>query len=255
MKHTSITFAILAMLSGIAHAESTLTMTTGVDYSSGHYGQSEKTRITYVPLIAKYEMNDQWTFKAVVPWLTIDGPGGVSADSRIITGENTSTRRTRESGLGDIVLGTTYSALQLNEQKLFIDLGAKVKLPTASESKGLGTGKTDYTLSADLYKTLDRTTLLGTVGYKMLGDPSGVNLNNVWFATVGAVYKFDDQNSAGATLDLRQATTQQNTGLREYTLFYSHKFNRTYKLQTYMVAGDTTSSVDFGAGAMLGISW
>lgn len=238
----------------MAQAEGNLTFTTGMDYSSGHYGQAEKTRITYVPFITKYALNDQWTFKAVVPWLTIDGPGAVSADSRIITG-NSSARRTRESGLGDVVLGTTYSALQLNEQKLYLDLGFKVKVPTASESKGLGTGKTDYTMSADLYKTLDRVTLLGTVGYKVLGDPSGVSLNNVWFSTVGAVYKIDDQNNIGATLDLRQATTSNNTGLREYTIFYSHKFDQRYKLQTYMVAGDTTSSVDFGAGAMLAMSW
>lgn len=250
---TGSIFIIFAVTS-FAHAEGQLTFTTGMDYSSGHYGQSEKTRITYVPFITKYELNDQWTFKAVIPWLSIDGPGAVSADSRIITG-TTSTRRTRESGLGDIVLGTTYSALQLNEQKLYIDLGLKVKLPTASESKGLGTGKSDYTLTADLYKTLDRLTLLGTVGYKVLGDPSGVSLNNVWFTSIGAVYKLNDQDNLGATMDLRQATTSSNSSLREYTVFYSHKFNSTYKLQTYMVAGDTTSSVDFGAGAMLGISW
>jgi hypothetical protein len=245
---------VITTCSCMAQAEGSFSFITGMDYSSGHYGQSEKTRITYVPFITKYVLNDQWTFKAVVPWLTIDGPGAVSADSRIITG-TASSRRTRESGLGDIVLGTTYSALQFNDQKLYLDLGFKVKVPTASESKGLGTGKTDYTITADLYKTLDRLTLLGTVGYKVLGDPSGVNLYNVWFSTVGAVYKIDDKNNVGATLDLRQATTANNTGLREYTIFYSHKFDQRYKLQTYMVAGDTTSSVDFGAGAMLAISW
>ncbi len=247
----------LALIAGLtqmpAYAEGTLGFTTGVDYSSGKYGQSEKTRITYVPLIAKYEL-DRWSFKAVVPWLRIDGPGGVSADSRINTGAVV-TRRTVESGLGDVVLGATYSALMLNEPKFYMDIGAKVKLPTASESKGLGTGETDYTLSTDVYKTLDQLTLMGTLGYKVLGDPSGVNLNNVWFTSIGAVYKIDDQNSLGATMDLRQATTDQSTGLREYTVFYSHKFNETYKLQTYAVAGDTTSSVDYGAGAMLAISW
>lgn len=235
-------------------ADPRLSFTTGLDYSSGAYGQSEKTRITYVPFITKYELDDRWTFKAVVPWLRIDGPGGVTADSRITTGTSIN-RRTSESGLGDIVLGTTYSALQLEAQKLYIDIGAKIKLPTASESKGLGTGKTDYTLSTDIYKTFERVTLLGTVGYKVLGDPSGVALNNVWFSTVGAVYKLDDHNSMGATLDLRQATTDQATGLREYSVFYSHKFNQTYKLQTYVVAGDTTSSVDIGAGAMLAVQW
>ena len=253
MKNKIYSAVIVSLLQIPAHAEGTIGFTTGVDYSSGKYGQSEKTRITYVPLIAKYEL-DRWSFKAVVPWLRIDGPGGVAADSRITTGTAV-TRRTVESGLGDIVLGTTYSALILNEQKFYMDIGAKVKLPTASESKGLGTGKTDYTLSTDIYKTLDQLTLMATLGYRVLGDPTGVDLNNVWFTSIGAVYKIDDKNSLGATMDLRQATTNQTTGLREYTVFYSHKFNQTYKLQTYAVAGDTTSSVDFGAGAMLAISW
>ncbi len=56
-------------------------------------------------------------------------------------------------------------------------------------------------------------------------------------------------------MDLREATTKDGTGLREYSAFYSHKFNDTYKLQTYIVTGDTESSVDFGVGAMLAMSW
>lgn len=239
----------------LAWSDNQVSFTTGMDYSSGHYGQSEKTRITYVPFITKYE-TERWTFKAVVPWLTIDGPGSVSADSRIVTNStNTASKRNTESGLGDVVLGTTYSALQWNEEKFSIDLNAKVKVPTASESKGLGTGKTDYTFSADAYKTFHQLTALGTIGYKMLGDPSGVNLNNVWFGSVGGVYKIDPKNSAGVSLDLRQATSDASTHLREYTLFYVHKFNSQYKLQTYMVTGNTTSSVDFGGGAMLIVSW
>lgn len=250
--------ALISAMAGcslVAQADNRMTFTTGMDYSSGSYGQSTKTRILYVPFIAKYELNERWAFKAVVPWLQIQGPGGVSADSRITTGNNLFNRKTTESGLGDIVLGTTYSAFQSDVNQLYIDVGAKVKVPTASESKGLGTGKTDYTVSTDIYKTVEKLTFLGTVGYRVLGDPSGVNLNNVWFSTIGGVYKFDPQNSAGVTLDLRQATSDNSTNLREYSVFYSHKFNHTYKLQTYMVAGDTTSSVDFGAGAMLAISW
>ncbi len=255
MFYKTLWVSALTALSFNAMGESQLTFTTGMDYSSGSYGQSSKTRILYIPLIAKYELNDRWTFKAVVPWLQIEGPGGVSADSRITTGTTLFNRRTRESGLGDIVIGTTYSAYQSDANKLYIDVGGKIKLPTASESKGLGTGKTDYTLSTDIYKTFDQFTLLGTLGYRVLGDPSGINLNNVWFSTLGGVYKFNSQNTAGITLDLRQATSANSTNLREYTAFYSHKFNDTYKLQTYVVVGDTRSSVDFGAGAMLAISW
>jgi len=246
--------AVMLTTALAASAEGKVTFTTGADYSSGKYGQSEKTNITYIPLISKYE-TDRWLIKAVVPWLQIDGPGGVSGDSRIVTSNVVGNRRTTESGLGDIVLGATYSAIQLNEQKLYVDFGAKLKVPTASESNGLGTGKTDYTVSSDIYKTIHKVTLLGGLGHKVLGDPSGVDLNNVWFGSVGGVYKLDAKNNVGVSVDFREPTTRAGTSLREYSVFYSHRFNETYKLQTYMVTGDTRSSVDFGAGAMLAMSW
>lgn len=248
-------FVISMLLAAPVMAEEAkLTFTTGMDYSSGRYGQAEKTRITYVPFTAKYE-TDRWILRATLPWLEIDGPGGVSADSRVIvTGQNNS-GRTRQSGVGDVVVGATYSALQLNEEKLYVDVGAKVKLPTASESKGLGTGKTDYTLLTDVYKVFGKFTLIGTVGHRWLGDPSGVNLNNVWFGTLGGAFKVGERSNLGVTMDLREKTTDTSTGLREYTAFHSYKFNDTYKLQSYIVAGDTRSSVDFGAGMMLAISW
>lgn len=245
----------IASTSTLAIAENgTWAFTTGVDYSEGDYGQSIKTKITYIPFTGRYEIG-RWSLKATLPWLHIQGPGGVSGDSRVTTGSVTSNTRTIESGQGDIVTAATYSAIMLTEQKFYLDLTAKVKLPTASESRGLGTGKTDYTLAADAYKTLGGLTALATLGYRWLGDPSGVNLQNVWFGTLGGVYKINKQNNVGFTLDLREATSDSGTNLREYTLFYSHKFNDTYKLQTYLVHGDTRSSVDWGGGAMLNIQW
>lgn len=247
--------AMTVVLSPYAMAEDgTWAFTTGVDYSEGDYGQSIKTKITYIPFTARYEI-DRWTFKATLPWLHIEGPGGVSADSRVITGTTSSTTRSSESGQGDLVTAATYSAVMLNEQKFYLDLTAKIKLPTASESRGLGTGKSDYTIAADAYKTLGSFTALATLGYRWLGDPSGVDLHNVWFGTLGGVYKINPKNNIGLTVDLREATSDSGTNLREYTVFYSHKFNDTYKLQTYLVHGDTRSSVDWGGGAMLSMQW
>lgn len=244
----------LISLTSVARAtDGNFALTSGLDYSSGKYGQSETTKISYIPITGKYE-TEQWTFKLTIPWLEITGPSGVSGDSRIITNQ-TGNQITTTSGLGDMVANASYSAFQLNAQKIYIDLNAKVKLPTASEAKGLGTGEYDYSFSTDIYKIVNHLTWIGTIGYKKLGDPNGVNLSNVWFGTVGGVYKFNQQNSAGLTVDLREPTSKSSTHLSEYTLFYSHKFNDTYKLQTYLVTGDTQSSVDFGGGAMLSVSW
>ncbi len=234
--------------------------TTGLDYSTGKYGQSEVTRIKYIPFTEKVEYG-RWLFKTTVPWLEIDGPGGVTGDSQIIITENIN-KHSKESGLGDIVSSLTYTAFQSAEQKLTLDVGAKVKFATASVGKGLGTGKNDYSAQLDIYKTLsdealDKLTLIGTVGYKVYGKPdlSTYALKDVWFGTLGAAYKIDTSNSAGFLVDLRQAAWAQNSNIREYTLYYSHRFSPTYNIQSYISTGNTRSSIDFGAGLVLGVSW
>ncbi|MGB7814877.1 MAG: transporter [Methylotenera sp.] len=249
--------ALFLISSPITKAEEArIGFTTGLDYSTGKYGQSESTNIKYVPLIGKYEY-DRWLVKVTVPWLQVDGPGGATGgDSKIIIADNVN-KHSSESGLGDIVAGVTYTAFESEEQKFILDVGAKVKFGTASVKKGLGTGENDYAVQLDAYKTLDKLTLLGTIGYKALGDPKDLELylHNVWYGTIGAAYKINTSNSAGLLLDLRQSTCYLNTNIREYTLYYSHRFNPTYNLQSYVTAGDTMSSVDFGVGLMLAMSW
>ena len=237
-----------------AHAdEPKLSFSTGIDYSTGKYGQAEKTDITYVPFNAKLETG-RWTFKATVPYIEISGPANVAPDSRVVLA-GVRPVRSRESGLGDVVLGGSYNVVTNTQRQYYVDLGGKVKLPTADEKRGLGTGKTDYAVYTDVYKTQGNLTWLGTVGYKVFGDPAGVNLNNVFYGSAGMSYKLSRQDSVGLVVDLREKTTPTTQGLREYSLFYAHKFNDTYKLQTYLVTGDTTSSVDLGAGAVLAVSW
>lgn len=245
----------LMLLAGTAQADSPkLTLSTGLDYSTGKYGQAEETKIKYVPFTAKYEM-DRWTFRSTIPYIEIDGPANVLPDSRVVIGNATRANRTRESGLGDVVVSAFYSAYENTADKIYMDIGAKVKLPTADEKRGLGSGKTDYSLQADLFKTMGQATVFSTLGYKFFGDPTGVNLKNVPYATLGLSYKLSPKNTIGTAVDVRSKTTETATGLREYSIFYSHKIDETYKVQTYLVTGDTRSSVDLGGGAMLAVTW
>lgn len=229
-------------------------VTSGVDYSSGKYGQADSTDITYIPITGKYEQ-DRFTFKLTVPWLEITGPSAVvGGTDPLLIGKGKTTRST-ESGLGDIVAGVTYTAIESPAYKFILDLTAKIKFGTASYNRGLGTGENDYSIIADAYKTFDKFTLMGTLGHRVLGDPNNINLHNVWFTSLGGAYRINKANSFGAFIDLRQRTSDQGSSLREYTAYYAHKFSEQYKLQTYLTHGDTNSSADWGGGVMLGYSW
>ncbi len=259
MKKLLLSLLLVYISKNASADEAQFGLTSGLDYSTGKYGLSEATQIKYVPFIGKVEYG-RWLAKITVPWLEISGPGTVTGGDNQVIVTDSLRQQSTESGLGDIVSSITYTAYQSPEQKLTLDVGAKVKFATASAQKGLGTGSNDYAVQLDAYKTLnnlDKLTMLGTIGYKTFGKPelSAHTLDDTWFATLGAAYKINAANSAGLLVDLRQAAWAKNSEIREYTAYYSHRFNPNYNLQTYFTTGDTRSSVDFGAGMMLGVSW
>ena len=243
----------ISMVPISSYAEGKLSLTSGVDYSTGKYGQSEATDITYIPFIAKYDTGNT-TLKLTVPWVKITGPGDVVGGNTPIVIGSSNRPISTESGLGDIVFSATQTIAQFGESNpLLLELTGKVKFATASSSKGLGTGENDYIVTLDAYKSISTAvTIFGDVGYKILGDPSGINLNNVWYGSAGFAYKLSPATSAGMMVDIRQATMNTSQPLRELTVFLTHKFNANYKLQTYLTSGNTDASTDLAGGLMLG---
>ena len=252
LKIASLLVSTISFLPIASYAEGKFSLSSGVDYSSGKYGQSQSTDIIYIPFIAKYETGNT-TLKLTVPWVKITGPGDVVGGNTPIVIGSSNRPTTTESGLGDVVFSATQTIAQFGERNpLVLDITGKVKFGTASSSKGLGTGENDYTVELDAYKSINpAVTLFGDIGYKKLGDPSGINLNNVWFGSAGFAYQLSPANSAGMMADIRQAAIDTSQPLRELTVFLTHKFSANYKLQSYLTSGNTDASTDLGGGLML----
>jgi len=244
----------LALAAPGAFAQDTrLTFGTGIDYSTGKYGGTLATDITYVPFLAKLEWG-RWTGRVAVPWVSITGPGNVvGAVDPIVIAQQANVRRT-ESGLGDIVASLSYGLID-GVEGLFLDAVGKVKFGTADANKGLGTGENDYALQADVSKTIGRFSVLGTAGYRVLGDPPGVNLRNVWFGSLGASYSVAPLTSIGLILDAREAATAATADPLEITGYVSYTPHRGLRFQIYGSHGFTDGSADWGAGATLGYAF
>jgi len=226
-------------------------VSVGAEYTTGKYGAPEKTETLYIPFILRHETGP-WVLKATVPWLRITGPGnviGAGADRVIVPGVNLP-RRT-ESGLGDIVLSGFYNVLDERKGGLGLDLGAKVKLPTADENKGLGTGELDYALQLDFFKPFDATTLFGSIGYRVYGDPAGITLRDVPYASIGASYRMSSQQAIGVAYDYRPHIVNGGGEVSELTAFWSNRLSPQWKLQVYGVVGFADASPDAGIGALL----
>ena len=91
---------------------------------------------------------------------------------------------TTETGIGDVVLRGGAELLPAGRGfSLYGSLAAK--LPTADETRGLGTGATDIGAFATLSRELGPVKLRLLTGYIKVGDPSGQNLDDVLLYGLG----------------------------------------------------------------------
>jgi hypothetical protein len=250
----AVAFAATVSQAGLA-ADGLTTLSIGADYTTGKYGASDSTDILYIPFTGKYEI-DRWTYKAVVPWIHITGPGnvvGAPGDTVVIDGANAG-RRT-ESGLGDVVASAFYNLVSERSAPFGLDLGGKIKLGTADENRGLGTGKNDFSVQADVFKPIGALTPFGTLGYRWYGDPAGVNFKNVYYWSAGASYKTSQPTTVGFAYDYRPRIVDNGSHVSEATVFVSHKLTPDWKLQVYGVKGFSTGSPEWGLGGVLAYSY
>lgn len=244
-RFTTVLAAVLGF--GAAGAEAAeKSISVGADYSTGDYGGTQSTDIWFIPVSAKYQ-TDTWIFKATVPYIRITGPGEVLPDIGPV-GSATRARRTEE-GLGDVTLALSRTAYA--SRSVLVDITGKVKLATADEDKGLGTGENDYSLQVDTYVPVGDTTAFGTLGYKDLGEPDTFSLDDVWFASLGFSHPLTADTSAGAIADWREASSDRTDPRRELTVFATHDLTPAWSLQGYAVRGFSDASPDWAAGAVV----
>ena len=265
MKRSILFFALL-LLAGAAHAEDGFNLGIGADYSSGQYGSQTTTRILSVPVTAKFTTGD-WSFKASLPWMRVDGDpnvvpglGSVSNLNPIGRGRGgtgggttpTTPQSGSESGIGDLRLAATYAVD--TGGPLGIDLTANLKVATADEDKGLGTGANDVGVAIDLYRDFDGTLLFGGVGYTALGDSDFIDVDSVLNANAGASWHVG-RGSLGAMYDWRAAASDAADDRSELTGFYSFPAGERSKMQVYAVKGLSDGSPDWGVGLSLSTSF
>lgn len=237
----------------------TFSLGAGFDYSSGSYGTSTTTDITALMFTGRYD-TDTWTLKLTVPYLWISGGtavvpgvGSVSNTNPRGRGRSAATTTTLNegsaSGLGDAVAEATYHAYYDPHTVFGLDLTGKVKFATADANKGLGTGADDYHFNVDAFKGYGRYLLFGGVGYAVLGSSQYIQLNNVFNANLGASYRLDAANSLGLIYFAQQRPSSTGHPQSDVTAFLTHKIDRTWKAQGYVLKGFADGSPDWAVGA------
>lgn len=223
----------------------TTKVSTAFDYSSGKYGAATPTKIAFAPVTLQ-STRGPWTLKGSTSWMSLDGPALIFDGA----GEGTAGVDRKVNGMGDINLSATYALEQFYDRGVYIDLTARLKLPTASFRKGLGTGEGDLATQVDFSTALGDFLPFMTAGYKFNGSPETLALRDVPYGSVGLQYVWNPDLAVGVAYDYRQSAIKSQADPQEGSVYLSVKLDERWAMNVYGVAGFSDNSPSAGAGVV-----
>jgi hypothetical protein len=266
---TSLSLVALASASigagaGAASAQ-TVQIGVGAEYSTGTYGGTDETSIYEVPITFRLRAGD-WSFRARVPFASIEGPGGVVPGGPDDNGGDRSGRGggddrdddpiendlgeviggVNESGLADISLSATWSQ-DIGEDN-YLDLTGRVTLPTGDVAKDLGTGETDFTMLAEFGHDFDGAGIYAFGGYKFRG---GATREDGAQFGAGGYFRPLDGVIAGVDAGWSESSINGLDQSADLTAYSSFTLSPDWRMSVYALTGLTENAPDFGAGLRL----
>jgi hypothetical protein len=266
---TSLSLVALASASigagaGAASAQ-TVQIGVGAEYSTGTYGGTDETSIYEVPITFRLRAGD-WSFRARVPFASIEGPGGVVPGGPDDNGGDRSgpggggdedddliendlgevIGGVNESGLADISLSATWS--QSIGEDNYLDLTGRVTLPTGDVAKDLGTGETDFTMLAEFGHDFDGAGVYAFGGYKFRG---GATREDGAQFGAGGYFRPLDGVVAGVDAGWSESSINGLDQSADLTAYSSFTLSPDWRISLYALTGLTDNAPDFGAGLRL----
>lgn len=235
----------------LAVADSSLSLGVLPSYSKGSYGGSGTTTITYVPVYLTYRADDL-TLKLTVPYISLQGTGTLISDGRVLgrldTGKKATAVSTNASGLGDVWVEALYRLHGRGDAPDLIPY-AKIKFGTASRSDGLGTGENDYEAGTRVeWGVGSGMTPFVDVGYRVLGQPPGVTLNNIFTYSAGVIADLDRRNSVTGMFSGAQSAVPGQQGPADIIVNWHHALDATREVQAFFDKGLSDGSPDYAVG-------
>lgn len=256
MKTLALLIGIGSVGAGLTAQAQSFSVSAGAEFTTGDYGGGTDTEVFYAPLALGLDVDD-WSFRASIPYLELSGPGVfLGEDLPLVRDVRTPVRMANEdvSGFGDLNLRITKTTRLDMQGEWELDLTGRVKLPTADEDDGLGTGKADYSASADLIRNIGAWSLFAGGGYRINGDPAGRDLNDIAFGSLGAVRYTQAGSSWGVAFDFSQAASDGVDDAQELSSWFSFGVGNNVRLQLYGLTGLSDGGPDYGGGARIVLS-
>jgi Putative MetA-pathway of phenol degradation len=250
-------------------------------YSSGNFGTNTTSTFFYAPLSIRRLFRDG-DVTLVIPFVmaTTDGrstlvggnpvqvqdnrgsnsgPGGGGGSGSgggscepgedkpsCLTGRTTGQKVTT-SGLGDIILRGRYYLVEEKDWTPLIAVTGRLKLPTASASQGLGTGKMDEGVGMEMSKRLgDRWLTFLDGGFNVIGRPEGLNLRNQWWYDAGVGYYVTNNLLGSVYFEEYRSLVSGRQNIRDVFLGMNYKASSAWRFNGGVTVGVSNGAPDYG---------
>ena len=228
---------------------------SSLNYDTGKYGTSERTDSVYIPFTLKRYYTD-YDLSVTVPYLSLSSTGLVTwVGGKPVRGTSgTSTAaNSDQAGLGDILLRGGYTLMREEPDTFDLALAAKLKLPTADEEKGLGTGEADIGAGLEFAKLVSPGwTFLADGYYTIIGEPAGAEFNNQLALDLGFYRELSESLGLTVLLEAQTPIVDGNDGPRSLSGTLSHSASESTQLTAGLLLGLSDGSPD--AGVNIGFS-
>lgn len=280
---TSLSLVVAVAFGGAqARADTRVQVSSGIDYSSGDYGETTNTEILSLPFAARVSCG-AWSVRASIPYVTVRGPADVSEiindTSGSSGGSNSGSGSSGSgsgsgssggggaddgsggsdafaasrnvSGIGDASVAVTYSFDDISASPAYLDLTGRVRLPTGSERDGLGVGATDYAASAELGWDGDIGGMFVSAGRRFLGEVSDRQRVDGWQASVGTWINAGRRIVIGAYYDWRDSSVLAGADVTSAQAYMTVRLSPAWKVEVYGGAGLSRGNADYNVGMTL----
>ena len=258
---TSVTTALAFAASASAQSVPTATKDTfsiGTGYSVWHgdFGAPTKTLIWSALVDARYQTGGL-RLTAVLPRMRIRSDGAFFAGlggTPLFAAPNIKPARRVREGWGDVTLGAAYLLPGGGERGFDLELNGRAKLPTATKSSQLSTGKADYSGGVELSTTRGNFTPAVSANYRVFGDTKTWHFQNGFYVTAGGSYAITPRTAVLLTYEYTQAASRFIGDAHEVVLGASTPLTQGLRLTAYASKGLSQGASDLSAGAHLSLA-
>ncbi|WP_421847860.1 hypothetical protein [Novosphingobium sp.] len=237
------------------HSTTSAEIFGGADYEEGNYGSNAKVE-TASARIGIGLRKGRVRLAAALPYVRTTAPidvvvsqGGLFG-TPLLGSTTNQTVRTRREGIGDAVIEAAYD---LPAAGFIASVGAGLKLPTASRSKGLGTGKVDYAVNAQIARPLrGGITPFAAVSYTLVGKPDGFAVRNTVAASAGTRLALSSRTSATVSYSYEQSASRALADRQSVGVGLGVGLGRNLQLGLQGDAGLSRGAPDLKLGVRLG---